>query len=54
MSVQPHSRQLVPALPFGAVYYSAEWPIPPAPDLRTMTVSDQMYAYWGSDRDQPS
>ena len=48
MSIHPFLRP-VPAVPVEA-YYQDQRHRDPAPLLRPLTVIEQMYAYWGSDR----
>ena len=51
MSIHPF-RQPRPAVqPPIEPYFSSEPVIVPAPRLRPLTSLEQMYAYWGSDRE---
>ena len=50
MSIHLIPKLSAHALSLGEVYYADERPSPPAPNLRTLTALEQMYAYWGSDR----
>lgn len=51
MSIHPF-RQPRPAVqPPIEPYFSSEPVIVPAPRLRPLTALEQMYAYWGSDRE---
>ena len=51
MSVHPFRQPRRDATPILAPYFVAEAVSQPAPRLRPLTALEQMYAYWGSDRD---
>ena len=50
MSVHPFRQPRRDAAPVLEPYFSSEAVTPPAPRLRPLTALEQMYAYWGSDR----
>ncbi|WP_155523089.1 hypothetical protein [Tabrizicola thermarum] len=52
MSVIPFRRGVAaPVAPETAPYYKADATPVPVRTLRPLTAIEQMYAYWGSDRD---
>jgi hypothetical protein len=51
MSVHPFRQPRRDAAPILAPYFVAEAVSLPSPRLRPLTALEQMYAYWGSDRD---